>query len=198
MSLGSAAVWSFNSLQTGKWIQRKITHKGKVTIRNVFQFPSNGKVDSENSLTTGNNSPIISFNSLQTGKWIQRGMQIDKIVENIFLFQFPSNGKVDSESQLLLFFGVVIKECFNSLQTGKWIQRFLLTLGPCSLTVSIPFKRESGFRVNPTLKMTAMDVAQVSIPFKRESVFRAYGRKSMHMKKVFEFQFPSNGKVYSE
>ena len=63
--------------------------------------------------------------------------------------------------------------------------------------VSIPFKRESVFRVKglPELIESAL---QVSIPFKRESVFRVlveYGEE-----RVIErsFQFPSNGKVYSE
>ena len=36
----------------------------------------------------------------------------------------------------------------------------------------------------------------VSIPFKRESVFR--GQRSSQKRRCQRFQFPSNGKVYSE
>ena len=46
----------------------------------------------------------------------------------------------------------------------------------------------------------ATEVAQtttVSIPFKRESVFRVSAMFNVDVDKL-EFQFPSNGKVYSE
>ena len=36
-------------------------------------------------------------------------------------FQFPSNGKVDSKLYSITK-SMEIKMCFNSLQTGKWIQ----------------------------------------------------------------------------
>ena len=44
------------------------------------------------------------------------------------------------------------------------------------LKVSIPFKRESVFRVR-TSRMTQVTKLRVSIPFKRESVFRELDRK---------------------
>ena len=60
----------FNSLQTGKWIQSKwnFTTPGFVY---AFQFPSNGKVDSEDRKRVVQ-ADACRFNSLQTGKWIQR------------------------------------------------------------------------------------------------------------------------------
>ena len=65
-----------------------------------------------------------------------------------------------------------MKASFNSLQTGRCITRVVLfsthTPGVC---VSIPFKREG--------------VSQ-------ESIDDAFGIKSSE----YEFQFPSNGKVY--
>ena len=63
---------SFNSLQTGKWIQSGNWPFAPVS-RNLFQFPSNGKVYSEVETPFGNRPPTS-------------------------LFQFPSNGKVYSES----------------------------------------------------------------------------------------------------
>ena len=69
-----------------------------------------------------------------------------RIVLGVAKFQFPSNGKVYSKPsasspELSLYI------CFNSLQTGKCIQRFRSCLfrGRKS-RVSIPFKRESVFK----------------------------------------------------
>ena len=68
----------------------------------VFQFPSNGKVDSKTIIDFDIFEPTgSSFNSLQTGKWIQR-----------------------RKNQWLL---MLMKKCFNSLQTGKWIQSFVFS-----------------------------------------------------------------------
>ena len=39
---------------------------------------------------------------------------------------------------------------------------------------------------------------EVSIPFKRESVFRVNRQDAIAILECIEFQFPSNGKVYSE
>ena len=114
-----------------------------------FQFPSNGKVNSE--------------------EYRRAALRLLRAIR----FQFPSNGKVNSELKLmksLLF----IQSRFNSLQTGKWIQRFVppQTTVPWRTSVSIPFKRESEFR---------------DIRFNRAEQFARA-----------EFQFPSNGKVNSE
>ena len=64
---------SFNSLQTGKRIQRSKNQDGNIPNQEKFQFPSNGKAypkpanDNDEDATANN-----SFNSLQTGKRIQR------------------------------------------------------------------------------------------------------------------------------
>ena len=91
----------------------------------MFQFPSNGKVYSEETYLTYNAA---------VGK----------------MFQFPSNGKVYSEETYLTFNAAVGKVsipfkresvfrvkspspskigmiCFNSLQTGKCIQRSFIS-----------------------------------------------------------------------
>ena len=106
---------SFNSLQTGKRIQRR---KARVTRANpTFQFPSNGKAypkgfkmfqkiravsipfkrESVSKVVLSTTySKNLSFNSLQTGKRIQRALWSQEITETV--------------------------ACFNSLQTGKRIQ----------------------------------------------------------------------------
>ena len=88
----------------------------------VFQFPSNGKVDSNNNTTI---SP-----------------------RTIAVFQFPSNGKVDS----------------NLSSVGRRATIWLAL-------VSIPFKRESGFK-QINWQIILQHTKNVSIPFKRESGFK--------------------------
>ena len=110
------------------------------------------------------------------------------------MFQFPSNGKVypkyhntglwhgwmpvsipfkrESISKVYLSKTCIKRiQCFNSLQTGKYIQS-ILNVQP----------------INPQEK--------VSIPFKRESISKADGRYEIDIKSELKFQFPSNGKVY--
>ena len=69
--------------------------------------------------------------------------------------------------------GRIIADGFNSLQTGKWIQSDSLGIDGevTAQKVSIPFKRESGFKVN-----ASATGAWVKL----------------------KFQFPSNGKVDSK
>ena len=90
---------------------------------------------------------LQSFNSLQTGKCIQSISVVDHLVM-FRKFQFPSNGKVYSKRIYLR-----------------------TTFFPCPL-VSIPFKRESVFKVINIA--TNESEKRVSIPFKRESVFKVY------------------------
>ena len=135
----------FNSLQTGKCIQRAKETQGKQPWK-------------------------YGFNSLQTGKCIQsESKQREKIAQKVF--QFPSNGKVYSEwifvaSCTSIVFSVSIpfkrESVFRALTTNgfKWVER----------RVSIPFKRESVFR--DLLRRSSASRRKVSIPFKRESVFR--------------------------
>ena len=114
---------SFNSLQTGKCIQRQEHHAFRRMLQK-FQFPSNGKVYPKN-----------------------RSCHTSVVI--LYLFQFPSNGKVYpkvSETGLVdeqenrCFVSIPFKResvskvterkpskayppSFNSLQTGKCIQR---------------------------------------------------------------------------
>ena len=63
----------FNSLQTGKSIQRRREKKNKTPFL-VFQFPSNGKADTKSDGQCRVDMLMTArFNSLQTGKQIQRG-----------------------------------------------------------------------------------------------------------------------------
>ena len=161
---------SFNSLQTGKYIQRTMTVSPWVFTL-MFQFPSNGKVYPKQPRLSerlilepgfqfpsngkaypklkSKSSKLIGrpcFNSLQTGKHIQsfrtawgrnskriqfqfpsNGKAYPKVITSFrssgeILFQFPSNGKAYPKMRLTIW-NCRISMCFNSLQTGKHIQR---------------------------------------------------------------------------
>ena len=86
-------------------------------------------------------------------------------------FQFPSNGKVDSESS---------RYSNSDQRVGS---------------VSIPFKRESGFRVKTDKQK--LDATQFQFP----SNGKVDSERSIYAKHTDDtrwFQFPSNGKVDSE
>ena len=109
---------SFNSLQTGKWILTETEEKEGETAGDMFQFPSNGKVDPNDGDRGQCGCTGERFNSLQTGKWILTSHYIYFSLYRVE-FQFPSNGKVDPNE----YSGSTCEE---------------------RRKVSIPFKRESG------------------------------------------------------
>ena len=86
---------------------------------------------------------------------------------------------------------------FNSLQTGKYIQsnstrskeRLRWRKGFNSLQTGKYIQSPSG-RLQKTRSH------QVSIPFKRESISKVTLDSGLTVGKMYEFQFPSNGKVY--
>ena len=136
----------------------------------MFQFPSNGKVYSEAGVIR-QYEDAKSFQFPSNGKvYSEKEMKMTKR-DVIAGFQFPSNGKVYSEKSVKVETQQRKGGSFNSLQTGKCIQS------------ADPAAREK--------------MGKVSIPFKRESVFRALASGVPYIR-YLRFQFPSNGKVYSE
>ena len=138
----------------------------------VFQFPSNGKAYPKKG-------EIINHH------------QVEKV------FQFPSNGKAYPK-QTLRDQVIDTYHCFNSLQTGKHIQRhiFMSTFlremfqfpsngKPYTkrgwktvranrvYNVSIPFKRENISKAK--ILSPAARKGSVSIPFKRENISKGKG-----------------------
>ena len=118
----------FNSLQTGKPIQRNTVFLPK-TNRIRFQFPSNGKAYPKTGDDKGHQMIVhLRFNSLQTGKPIQSKKQrknawhartvsipfkresLSKVLWAVQrtnslseMFQFPSNGKAYPKSVCVFF-----------------------------------------------------------------------------------------------
>ena len=66
--------------------------------------------------------------------------------------------------------------------------------GTFMLFVSIPFKREGGYKVLVATN-GAGKVEIVSIPFKREGGYKESGHYTLDDNGYKKFQFPSNGKV---
>ena len=139
----------FNSLQTGKCIQRLQSHPRLKLPKLPFQFPSNGKVYPKMSRNGNSSHRHGCFNSLQTGKCIQRKLPI------------PPE--------------MVVWLCFNSLQTGKCIQRWRHKL---KIHLKLQrFQFPSNGKVYPKFVRGSLNISAsgiVSIPFKRESVSKAF------------------------
>ena len=87
----------------------------------MFQFPSNGKVYSEKIyLMLVQYWTELKFQFPSNGKVYSELEEAQESLDEL-LFQFPSNGKVYSETRGI---GTLSwEQCFNSLQTGKCIQR---------------------------------------------------------------------------
>ena len=89
----------------------------------AFQFPSMGKVH-PNALYTrsgasGDEEVSIPFNREGTSKQIQQ-VNFDAVA---YAFQFPSTGKVHPNlTDLASISGSLVPKCFNSLQSGRYIQ----------------------------------------------------------------------------
>ena len=156
----------FNSLQTGRPIQRNLS-KQLSQILAKFQFPSNGKDYTKNCRVrwTRRSRPVsipfkredlskdkprqsnsdidrAGFHSLQTGKGIQSIASFITLLTVHLKFPFPSNGKgypkTNSQPN-----SARSSTSFNSLQTGKGIQSMkAFSFFQGRLKVSIPFKRE--------------------------------------------------------
>ena len=135
----------FNSLQTGRYMERLINH----ATRKRFEF---------------------CFNSLQTGRYMESLIAKHPNIPAKHLFQFPSNGKVHGKSYEVMeeveeeLVSIPFKRegtwkapcnsptkhclpCFNSLQTGRYMERmWWKKVKMLSRFVSIPFKREGTWK----------------------------------------------------
>ena len=138
---------SFNSLQTGRCIQR---HRWLIFWKDIgadVSIPfkregvSKAAVIDDLLLSTSD-----GFNSLQTGRCIQSDGEQYTVQYNGKKFQFPSNGKVYPKGACLGSSPGQKGQRFNSLQTGRCIQS--QTQRPkIRIIVSIPFKREGVSKV---------------------------------------------------
>ena len=105
----------------------------------------------------------------RTGKCRRRGFVKLRRIGRRGSFQFPSNGKAYPKVVIRKRNSMPAPASFNSLQTGKHIQRYVRGRAGNRLLVSIPFKRETISKVGVTVSQQGT---------------------------LYVFQFPSNGKPY--
>ena len=123
---------SFNSLQTGKPIQSLNKEKFLARKGILFQFPSNGKAYPKFILLVCPFNCGLRFQFPSNGKAYPKNYRFGAKTETV-KFQFPSNGKAYPKDKYLLPRYTCFSRCsFNSLQTGKPIQRYLPTKGRIS------------------------------------------------------------------
>ena len=190
-------VYCFNSLQTGKCIQSHL----KISLSTSFigvsiPFKRESVFKESCRFSPGSISLKVSI-PFKRESVFKAVRDLRRPWPRLPSFQFPSNGKVYSKSYGYPFLRRWrFWHSFNSLQTGKCIQSPLPSDGHfVDLFVSIPFKRESVFKVKEYGLIKAAEMT-VSIPFKRESVFKELLSGNICFSR--KFQFPSNGKVYSK
>ena len=197
-----STVWEgFNSLQTGKCIQSTFETtplwylQERVSI--PFKRESVSKVLPPKQTATALGKAEFQFPS--NGKVYPKAVAFLKFrLTTNGAFQFPSNGKVYPKTRRSRGRGERAGKSFNSLQTGKCIQRYpnLSTSTYLADLVSIPFKRESVSKVNPcrhrsTGSRTRFNSLQTGKCIQRETPTASVDAPDREL-----FQFPSNGKVY--
>ena len=165
------AIFSFNSLQTGKPIQSLSFFVHCVHIF-WFPFPSNGKAYPKKSPGLPCNKPGVCFHSLQTGKPIQRFSALRNGAKKGDVFPFPFKRESLSKGPSRQANAHSIKWGFNSLQTGK------------------PIQRESHYSVSLKEGNTCFNSLQTGKPI--QSDIGVHSINTYYPK----FQFPSNGKAY--
>ena len=211
---------SFNSLQTGKCIQSS-KRSIDLMIHNLVSIPfKRESVFKVRRSIIASRKIFTSFNSLQTGKCIQR--HFVKEADGVYLvFQFPSNGKVYSKTLLekrpqgtRSLVSIPFKResvfkdnrrsrdnrttSFNSLQTGKCIQSSKRSIDlMIHNLVSIPFKRESVFKDSRVPLFYCSWLVSFNSLQTGKCIQRRLTTGDIMLSKN-EFQFPSNGKVYSK
>ena len=191
-SLGSAEMMCFDSLPTGKHIQR-LYYWADACLGGEFRFPSNGKAYPK-AITGLFYNKVESFDSLQTGKPIQSVNLISNVhhihsvvsipfkresiskdvhigdVSGAIEFPFPSNGKAYPKHHPQTKAKEGNKEWFPFPSNGKAYPK-------------------------PRLFLCSARMSRVSIPFKRESLSKESDLRARWQPRR-QFPFPSNGKAY--
>ena len=159
----------FQFPSNGKAYPKMTTAEINDFVAKQFQFPSNGKAYPKfcyQFIGFGTRCCVsIPFKRESISKGVKQGRTLTRTTQ----FQFPSNGKAYPKSKNWAEEDCDAL-CFNSLQTGKHIQRHVLNL----LIQAIP----------------SFNSLQTGKHIQREN------HPSILSFIFVEFQFPSNGKAY--
>ena len=189
---------SFNSLQTGKPIQSHL-RQGKIHHQELlFQFPSNGKAYPKAGINRKTINLSIGFNSLQTGKPIQRWVgETRSVLRTQYQVSIPFKRESLSKATILkTCIRQRVPKSFNSLQTGKPIQR--QPTDRCGRQ-SCKFQFPSNGKAYPKFVGDRAGPLPSWVPFQFPSNGKAYPKDFIHhfhQSPTLWFQFPSNGKAY--
>ena len=185
----------FNSLRAGKCVQthlKQLMHA--VQLQEKFQFPSSGKVCSDNCKGGDRNRSPVSFNSLRAGKCVQTlsphwGKEVSRVSipferESVFrppplsitvALLTPRFNSLRAGKCVQTGFTCdpdgLIWSSFNSLRAGKCVQTYLLVVIGWNDSQCFNSLR-AGKCVQTFGLRSSVWNGRVSIPFERESVFR--------------------------
>ena len=113
-------------------------------IRRLFQFPSNGKAyPKPNSINSTGGDNLFQFPSNGKAYPKDRDRRWQAILATLLGFNSLQTGKPIQRKATAKADRIVEDACFNSLQTGKPIQSLQGRINIHENEVSIPFKRES-------------------------------------------------------
>ena len=139
----------------------------------MFQFPSNGKAYPKLDCPHDSSTTLVMVSiPFKREKPIQRVCFISFSNRSVSCFNSLQTGKPIQRQTPKQRKKQALKHSFNSLQTGKPIQSY------------------------PNSSYAAYAILMVSIPFKRESLSKDTLSKHSMERPSRQFQFPSNGKAY--
>ncbi len=165
----------FNSLQTGKHIQR-LKRKWRQPLRQRFNSLQTGKhiQSSEEDESEIKRELANGFNSLQTGKHIQRLKDVLRVVGSDRKVSIPfKRESIYKVKENRLPCADISYQCFNSLQTGKHIQS------------------QSRHRLIVVVNL-------FQFPSNGKAYTKVCARGARTRRNGHKFQFPSNGKAYTK
>ena len=209
----------FNSLQTGKPIQRLSSSSTSGDLMFFVSIPFKRESLSKVNVYLIKSDASESFNSLQTGKPIQSvGLDLDK--QHLFTLFVSIPFKRESLSKVWFRATKTLRlNCFNSLQTGKPIQSLMAGMyinyeSFCFNSLQTGKPIQSSYQdFRPILRETRFNSLQTGKPIQRyeyvvihnldarfnslqtgKPIQRVYRHPALNPYCVF--QFPSNGKAY--
>ena len=216
---------SFNSLQTGRSMERKefVPAVGQEPFVSI-PFKREGAWKDQRSNPANWATDGICFNSLQTGRSMESDEQTGQALEDYIVVSIPFKREGAWKDRIFVqSFGEGMDESFNSLQTGRSMERAQtkMAIRLRKMSVSIPFKREGAWKVkmaclykqHSTMSFNSLQtgrsmerpgrrncfrkVITVSIPFKREGAWKVIAQ-TVNADIERMFQFPSNGKEHGK
>ena len=162
-----------------------------------FQFPPNGKAYPKDTEYAIELQFLKEFQFPPNGKAYPKYKKQEEINPQP-KFQFPPNGKAYPKMAIVVMILAPLYPSFNSLRTGKHIQRprKLKVLGDAHELVSIPSERESISKVKPEESTAPEEPAGFNSLRTGKHIQSQMDSSAAPPSNTGVFQFPPNGKAY--